>query len=397
MLKKPFITLVVGLLFFNFLSCTQERDKEENPDPDIFRIDLTAEVISKAEPPKFSSIFSEIDYVRLETKEDCLVKGNAKVYISSEYIYTVAFRQILQFDRHTGKFIKEIGHFGDDPEGYLATQPHVPPIGENAFVVLKAKTVAQIDAENNRLTNIAKRVQTGQGFAALDSSAFVSFIPNLDCKQENRLVVYSKDGSEIKRFPNHLSCQPNDKNSILIDLSQGRFYHYDNDVLFKEVYNDTIFKVGKEQLEKHAFFHLGNEGIPYSEKERMNERTKWDKVIVYDVFESVDYIFFTYVYKNGTFQGVFDKHKRISFIPEKKAEKNGISDDIHGFLDFNPLTISKASEAVGYFYPQDILKWFEEREESYEVPEPLSVLKQVKYDDNPVIAIANLKEARKER
>lgn len=392
MLKKPFIALAVCLLLFNSLSCTHEKDKEENLDPDIFRIDLTAEVISKAEPPKFSSIFSKIDYVRLETNEDCLVKGNAKVYVSSEYIYTVAFRQILQFDKFSGRFIKEIGHFGDDPEGYLATQPHVPPIGENAFVVLKAKTVAQIDAENNSLTNIANRVQIGQGFAALDSSSFVSFIPNHDCKQENRLLVYRKDGSEIKRFPNHLSCQLNDKNRISLDLSEGRFYHYGNNVLFKEVYNDTIFKVGKERLEKHAFFHLGDEGIPYSEKEKMNERTKWDKVIVYDVFESVDYIFFSYVYKNGTFQGVFDKHKRISFIPEKKAETNGISDDIHGFLDFNPLTISKAAEAVGYFHAQDILKWFEEREESQKVPEPLSSLKEVKYDDNPVIAIAKLKE-----
>ncbi|NVK85214.1 MAG: 6-bladed beta-propeller [Cytophagia bacterium] len=390
--KKPFIALAVCLLLFNFLSCAQEKDKEESLDPDIFRINLTAEVISKAEPPKFSSIFSKIDYVRLETKEDCLVKGNAKVYVSSEYIYTVAFRQILQFDKLTGRFIKEIGHFGDDPEGYLATQPHVPPIRENAFVVLKAKTVAQIDAENNSLTNIANRVQIGQGFAALDSSSFVSFIPNHDCQQENRLLIYRKDGTEIKRFPNHLSCQLNDKNRISLDLSEGRFYHYDNNVLFKEVYNDTIFQVGKERLEKHAFFHLGDEGIPYSEKEKMNERTKWDKVIVYDVFESVDYIFFSYVYKNTTFQGVFDKHKRISFIPEKKAETNGIQDDIHGFLDFTPLTISKTRETVGYFYPQDILKWFEEREESQKVPEPLSSLKELKYDDNPVIAIAKLKE-----
>ena len=385
---------IFQLLFFALiiLSCSSKEEyKSGSFESMVYKIDLSEPGVLASKPPMLSFLAEEIEYIPLETTKESLVKGNHRVYVSAKYIYTIAFRQILQFDRRDGTFIRELGQYGQGPNEYTATLPAVRSRDIDKPLVQTAKYIKRIDAETNQLETVAKKMPSSQGFAMLDTGIFVSFLPNVACKEKDRLVVYTENGEEIKRYTNHLNCQLDDNSVVSFDHSEGQFYYNRKDVFFKEVYNDTIFKVGKERLEKHAYFHLGDEGIPYSEKENLDDRIKWGKVIVTDTFESDDYIFFTYVFKNATFNGVFDKNKRISFIPEKKADQNGIQDDIHGFLDFKPLTIGKENEVVSYFYPEDILNWFEERED-IQIPEPLRDLKELKYDDNPVIAIVKLKE-----
>ncbi|KOF01948.1 hypothetical protein OB69_14515 [Roseivirga seohaensis subsp. aquiponti] len=390
MRKKIFQLLTFILLLW---SCsTNEDSKSDSVESTIYKIDLSKQSVSGSEAPKLSLLADKIEYIPLETTEGSYVKGNHRVYVSAKYIYTKAFRQILQFDRRDGTFIKELGQYGQGPNEYIATLPAVHSINIDELLVETAKHIKKIDAETNQLVTIAKKMLSSQGFAMLDTGVFVSFLPNVACVEKDRLVVYNQEGVEIKRYPNHLRCQLNDKSTISFDNSEGQFYYHNSNVFFKEVYNDTIFKVGKERLEKYAYFYLGDEGIPYSEKENLNERIKWGKVIVTDAFESEDYIFFTYVFENATFNGVFDKNKRIIFIPEKKTDQNGIQDDINGFLDFKSLTIGEENEIVSYFYPQDILNWFEEREDNQNIPESLRNLKELEYDDNPVIAIVKLKE-----
>ncbi|NVJ45966.1 MAG: 6-bladed beta-propeller [Cytophagia bacterium] len=387
---KTLFQLILFVLIV--LSCsTNEDSKSRLLESNIYKIDLSKEGLSASKKPILSSLAEKIEYIPLETTEKSLVKGNYQVYASSDYIYTIGFRQILQFDRRDGTFIKELGRFGQGPNEYTETLPYTHSGDIDRPLVLTSNYVKMIDAESNQLKTIAKRIVSSQSFASLDSGFFVSFLPNFACNENDRLVLYNKEGVEIKRYPNHLRCQLKDKNSISFDLSEGKFYYHNTNLFFKEVFNDTIFKVGKERLEKHAFFHLESLGIPYSEKENLNERITWDKIIVTNAFESDDYIFFTYVLKNATFSGVFDKNKHSIFIPDKRADQNGIQDDINGFLDFKPLTIGEENEVVSYFNPEDVLNWFEKRKDNAQVPEILRVLKKLKYDDNPIIAIVKLK------
>jgi hypothetical protein len=385
--------LLSSILLALFLSgCSKGKDSTQQLNSSLYKIDLSGDAIDEFESPKLSTFFNEIEYIKLETSEKSFVKGNPEIYVSQQYIYTVAFRQILQFDRKDGRFVKELGHYGFDPEGYIATLPNTYPFSTDDLFVSTGKYIKSISGIDNRLETVAKSIQGTFGFAVLDSNTFVSYIGNYDCNEKNRLIVYSKDGTEKIKFPNHLSCEKRDKSTFSIDLSEGQFHYLNSDVLFKESYNDTIFRVTTEKLIPHAHFYLGNKGIPYAEKENVGSRDKWDKVIVTNTFESVDYVFFTYSFKNTSFSGVFDKKKRVSYIPEKKAEQNGIVDDINGFIDFKPLTMNKENEVVSYYYPEDILEWFEERDDNQNIPESLKNLKTVKSEDNPIIAIVKLKE-----
>lgn len=390
-MQKKINALAVYLVLSTLLGCAKENSKGQNLRSGLFRINLAEAINSRSEPPVLSSYFSKIEYIQLETSENALVKGNARVYATSEYIYTVAFRQILQFNRSTGRFIKEIGHYGDDPEGYLATLPDVPPIEENSLVVLTGKYVKQIDAENN-ITGIAARVPFLQGFASLDSGLFVGYISNFDCKQEHRLVIYSKDGDIVKKFINHQNCDKLKNENFVFDFSEGDLYNKDSEVFFKETYNDTIFKVTKDSLIKHAYFDLGRFSIPYKDKLNLSTKEVWDKVSIYGVFESENYIFFNYKLKNSRNFAVYDKHNQITFVPDDLEIENGIKDDFNNFIEFKPFYANKNNEVVGLVQPIDVLDWFEKNKNLMkDLPLELRNLEKIRFDDNPIVAIATLR------
>ena len=65
------------------------------------------------------NLFSDIEYIALETNDDVLVSSNPLVLVTDSFIFVSDIEQPLyMFDRFTGKFIRKIGHIGTDPEGY---------------------------------------------------------------------------------------------------------------------------------------------------------------------------------------------------------------------------------------------------------------------------------------
>ncbi len=68
---------------------------------------------------KASDCFKKIRYVALETTDSCLVGEGAHASILKDWIVVVSGRSRCQlFDKKTGRFIRTIGHVGEDPEGY---------------------------------------------------------------------------------------------------------------------------------------------------------------------------------------------------------------------------------------------------------------------------------------
>lgn len=67
---------------------------------------------------KASDCFKQVSYVALETNDSCLVGTAPRVQlIKDKILISTNQEQCLMFDK-TGKFIKQVGHIGNDPEGY---------------------------------------------------------------------------------------------------------------------------------------------------------------------------------------------------------------------------------------------------------------------------------------
>ena len=65
------------------------------------------------------TISSNVRYVALETNDSSLVGEMPDMRVLEHAILVSSVNQCLKlFDRSTGKFIRDIGHVGTDPQGY---------------------------------------------------------------------------------------------------------------------------------------------------------------------------------------------------------------------------------------------------------------------------------------
>lgn len=65
------------------------------------------------------TISSNVRYVALETNDSSLVGEMPDMQVLEHAILVSSVNQCLKlFDRSTGKFIRDIGHVGTDPQGY---------------------------------------------------------------------------------------------------------------------------------------------------------------------------------------------------------------------------------------------------------------------------------------
>ena len=80
------------------------------------QIDIAGKIESLTEL-KASDFIKEINYVALETTDSCLVNENPNIQVFKNNIIVNTNKQCLVFDKDSGKFLRSIGHIGNDPGG----------------------------------------------------------------------------------------------------------------------------------------------------------------------------------------------------------------------------------------------------------------------------------------
>ncbi|NVK85215.1 MAG: 6-bladed beta-propeller [Cytophagia bacterium] len=380
------ILLLPLLVVFN---CSLNQEKTEASEFIPYKIDLSPEAYFRAELPKNSFFFEEVEYVALETTEKSRIKDDYNVYVSKEYIYTVSNRQILQFDRETGKFIKEIGRYGYNADNYTSTLPSVQSTNSNEILVLNSQGLSKINAVSNEFTKVSPRPSPFHDVAELNSNELISFVSGDENKLESHLLQFSKDGTELNRF--HLNHSHYDPGNFILSLGflEGNFHHFNNNVFFKQVYNDTIYKVSEKGLSPYAYFNLGEFAIDWTKEIIQSEI--YNNISIINTYESEAYIFFIYRYRGSIKYGVYNKVSQTTYLPEHNWTEDGFVDDFYDFIDFRPQSMNEHNELVASFPPFEIIFFLNSYGDEASIPKPLRALKKVKEGDNPIIGIATLK------
>ena len=177
----------------------------------------------------------------------------------------------MQFDKESGKFIKEIGQYARGPSGYRATNT-------NSTYIEKHRIILAMDWDGSycgfnllgeKSINF-KKPGTGStllcGF--LNDSTLAGYIPNHSGKEENKIVLFNKGGKITKIFPNHLSFDKQTERITVIG-NEGLFYNYKDHLFLKEVFNDTLFEVEENFLTTRFVFEMGEYSPPYNRREEL--------------------------------------------------------------------------------------------------------------------------------
>jgi len=112
---KMILTFYLFLLIFPTSFC-QNLNKSS-----LIVFDLE-KAFSRQEEVPLSKFLKSINYVTLETNPHSIIGRFARFEVTDKYIIVrdnSSIKQILLFDRKTGKFIKEIGKAGRGPDEYM--------------------------------------------------------------------------------------------------------------------------------------------------------------------------------------------------------------------------------------------------------------------------------------
>jgi len=393
------------IVFILMTSCSSQP-----PTGRITKIDIEQAFHKNADI--FLSDFAEkIEYIPLETLRECVIGHTLRVFATDDYIVAIAFRQNYLFDRKTGKFIREIGRFGNGPNEYMATN-FVMPFDENRLTVQCLnpqynETVYDLEGNVNR--TISRPEEDSNRAVSLDENLFVTYKQNDTGNEPDKLLIFDEKGNIHKRFPNYHSYirVPSEGSTF----SGCVFYKWKNHVFFYEDCVDTLFQVTIDEIISRYHFHLGKYHPPYSEKQ--NLPWPFGDPMYHNFFrfqtinETERFLFFSFRHRKGKnhrlgnnischFFGFYDKALWITKISEvDQLEKTPVINDIDDFAPLYPFfwSINQSEEMVAYMEAGDIEEWFKENpEKAKKIPDHLKRFSKLTSEDNPVVVIAKLKQ-----
>ena len=250
MTKK--ITYLVLIALF-LASCSSKQKGSE-----IIRVND-----AKSMQLNLSDYVVSLEYVPLETKSECLIDRNPSFYVLDEFIVATTQQQCFLFDRN-GKFIREIGRPGRGADEYRFTLGG-QTINEKKQTILMLGWNKIIEHSfNGTVTNhfpVLPRTRTETAYAS--ESVLVRGIANYSGDAISKLVFFNQENA-VDSIPNYQFFNPLNPSASGGLGGEFYFYRHSDDLYYKHLFNDTIFRIKDRKLHPVWVFDMGNYHLSYS-------------------------------------------------------------------------------------------------------------------------------------
>lgn len=406
------------------LSCGSKKVDSQNSSK--FELIKLTDKLDEKHTIKLSYIgVQEIEYVQLETNENTLNLGKPyKVYaVSSELLLVKYFRKMALFDRKTGEYLRDIGRYGDDPFSYGVVMASMNDRFDQGLVSAFSRKFElleysmQTDSIINRMS-IIKMLRDNEELLLdnpvaiwdlfiKDSDNIYGFLANISGNSPFRLIHFNNKGIVKKVYPagQFLTVDPTRSSA---DPGEGKFYQINDELMFKEQYSDTVFKVQPDALEPNYVFQLGEKSPPYQDKNkhRFHSRAAYDRreraepyvdrtiyVFIETLFEIKSHVLFSLYYKEQLIYGVYNKlDKTTSISNDSKRPVVGFFNDLDYFLPFYPRYVNEYGELVGIIQADEVYEWFQDNPEKIaNLRNELRSFQDIQPEDNPIVMIGQIK------
>lgn len=367
-------------------------------------IDLS-EIWNKPEEILLSSIATDIEYIPLETRPECMLGDPASLRIITMDEYILAGMRL--FDRQ-GKYISTIGRKGKGPQEYV--------VAASVACNEKMKRIDVLDTGSDRIVSYGfngefiREIAIAKNAARIISEESghigIMYLPwRGDLTDTARFERITETGEVINTVRIYVG-RPNDGGQ---DWGIGaRLYHEGGNLCFVEVPFDTIYQLvdNREWKPRWAFSSWPNK-MP---REYWLDINKWSLerdhfTNVYFMGESPRFLFLD-VEKQGVIgQCIYDKDTRSARWAPARFTADSTSmmtlvDDLSGgaFSLTNTMDYVEGDQLVTLISPLDLIRDYKDHPES-KIPlanpayreKLFALVDRLKEDDNPVVMIVKLK------
>ena len=409
------LVLSFALLLTCFIcaNCMRSAQKvAENTDYSIREIDIITN-LSNTQKANLSDIASGIEYCVLELDKKCLVTFDMSFYASDDYIVTInaAATDFVTpvcyvFERSTGKFVRQISRRGQGPGEYLNVLESFWDREKGQMCTLNANTYMFYNVDGT-LSHQVKRFENRFDFVAFEDFYVTTLRSNT-----KRIAFYDKTGTIVDSIPNKLFLEKTQTWSY-IDWDSWLFT-FDNNLHFKDIYNDTLYQIKDFELHPRYLFNTGGLALPYEKQEdqrgnpleMMRRRIletadRYEKYMnILKILESNRYLYFTVNYKKQLYPAIYDKIEdkskimspvsySTSLLYDKRVPLCGFENDLDGGLPFWPHQMISDKEMMCVYTPEELLALDISKITDSRLK---NVLNNIDEESNPIIAIVTLKD-----
>lgn len=409
-MKKQIVFGVCVLLFL--VSCRPTPP----PATEVLEIDIAGSIQQLTEL-KTSDLGKHIRYIPLETTDSCLVANNPRIQLLKETILITTERKSLLFDKQTGKFLCEVGHIGDDPEGYSGTNCWIDDHSGILHYLRQPNELMKYNQQGQFVgkIKISPAFPMPTSFFFSDSLMIGQYSSILNDSYRS-LAFFDEGGQMLDTLPALLAplrFSMDDiksltiiKNHLIFGLMsvEGVFlmklkndqeltsaignltlWESGGKVRYRTEFVDTLYTVDKQGFDPYLYFNTGKAHWPGAE--RASKEDNDNRITVTYVRETDDKLYFQCIKglysRLHLYNGIYDKNTRTTKLGEPGK---AFTDDLTHFLPFEPTACSSRGEFAALIQSAHALEWLEEHPEAEE-NEKLAFLKMLNEDMNPVVVL----------
>lgn len=393
---KTYVLFFPTILSILLISCggktSQQADEKEEVVSIQYPVTISFEQgVENKKELALSDIATNVTYIPLETKTECLVSRIRGSIKATEHSFYIPCNQgVFQFTRE-GRFVRPIGKKGQGPGEYSGVYDLQVNEATNRLYILTNQKLLAYTLEGEYLSQIRFQHDTPWQFHVLNDTLLCTYYYNSSGQVKDCLSIYNTAGDSIHSFPQYDRFTLSGNMSYMFAGTDDRYLSsFDHMVYLKEYYNDTLFVVTPGELIPRYILTMGKYTLPVEKRfERIPDKQKYfDETKSYmrpNVIETTNYVFIPAgSWGNGDtgYLVLYDKATQSCFSTDKE-----IPNDIDTGCDFTPYTHLTDNTLLAI---KDASEICEQMEKNPSLKEHI-ILKQVKEDDNPVLMVVTLK------
>lgn len=371
-----------SLLLLLFISCSTN-----NKEIDSMIVNFSGESSSA-----ISDLLS-VSYLKLETRDNCLLGGISQCSEIGEYyilLDNITAKALYVF-KLDGSFVQQIGTKGNGPGEYI--NPFAYAINE------KGKTLSVIDIEQQKML-----VYSLDDFHFLYEKGLPFYSDSMEQLSDGKYVWYNKVSSRALDSYVFITDQnfEIEKSFLPIDFRSGyslgtnkKMYKQGDEVSLYTPFNAVLYRVQNDSIYSAYEFKFGDRVLP--SLDFLEEKSANNNNYIPDLLES-PYVAFYHVYETEQalcvpyytgkvmYFGFYDKVNNISY----NFSQDKIQSELQIGAFSSPVGVNGNGSFISLLRPGLL---FQLQEQGSKINEQLmQLLKESTEDDNPILLFYSMKK-----
>lgn len=342
---KNFLLLVSVIIVY---SCTNKPVVNNTSNlQEFFNIDFE-EILNNKQQINLSQFASDVEYIKLETNDSCLIRPSAIFFFIDSLIFVNNRLQILKYSIN-GKFLKQIGNSGRGP-GEIDIIRIMSILPEKRLIAVQLNNKRELLFFNFN-GELVKTVRFPSPYEHIKVLSDTRYLINNSVIEGNEIYTYfltNEKWDTLCFVENYIKWVHNSSSYYGGSYRDFKpYYEYDNRLHFKFMYNDTVYVLENDKIKPFYYINLGKYKLP---EELITERLGFEQN--YKFLEHSNEYLFAIVNEAGnkvflrarSYKGLINKYVLFSTIQHKgfllvneDGDSKGFVNDWDGGIDFWPV------------------------------------------------------------